>query len=229
MSGGPADRHAAAGGGAVRSLAGVLVAVLAAGVLVEGLQVRRLSGRVAELEQRLAASAVEPEVAAATPEPEATARPTRPTLAGIATRASAGRAPAPAAAAEVPLPEVLSSPGAREQLSRFVQAEMDRARASQREERLDRREQRENEVYEKAVGALKLSEAEAGKLGEILSKLQADRRALVASVRAGEKPQTELGPGVAALRDQADKDAKALLGEEKFGKLTELRRGSGRP
>ena len=227
MSQGPPDRGAAARGRAVRGLAGVLVTALAAGLLVEGVQVRRLSGRVEELEKRLAAGAPEADLGVVAPAGEAPTRNARPTLAAIATRAGASR-PALAATA-VPLPEALSSPAAREQLSRFVRAEMDRARASQREERLDRREQRENDLYEKAIGALKLSEAEAGKLGEILSKLQADRRALVASVRAGEKPASELGPGVASLREQADKDAKALLGEEKFGKLTELRRGSGRP
>jgi hypothetical protein len=217
----------------MRTLVAVVIAVLAAGSIGQAVLLFKLRGEVRTLEKRLAAAPSdrgEPREAQGTPQPA-------PALARLSERAEAGaavppprrRAPAPAAPDEAPLPESIASPEAREQLRHFVASEMRRAQLDQREARMSRREERELEAVDRATKALGLSADEAKKLGDITGALQTARRELLEQVRGGGKTQAEIGPLVAAARTTAEKELRALLGEERFAKYEELRRVDGSP
>lgn len=132
-----------------------------------------------------------------------------------------GAGPAPFA---LPLPSAIATPEAREQLQKFVAAEMQRVRMEERDQWMGQREEREQALRDRAVKELGLNEEEARKVGELLGDMQNGRRTIFQAVRAGEKTPQEAQQEIAALRDKTQQGLKDTLGEDRTKKLQEIQR-----
>lgn len=214
----------------MRTFAFLFAGVLAAGLVAEGAYIVKLRRQMGALERKVDSLRNEAATDDFAAPPVARRPPSLPLLAAPAAGAWSRPAPQPAAAVAegsgdtLPLPAVLSSPDAREQLHKFVAAELARERDEQREQWLGRRNEAEQRFRERIVKELGLNTDEAFRVGEILSSVQSGRRDLLEAVRSGEKQPQEIEPELRALRDKAQASLKDMLGDERTAKLQEIRR-----
>jgi hypothetical protein len=129
----------------------------------------------------------------------------------------------------VPLPPALDTPEARDQLRQFVSAELQHQRDDWRQQQQQQRDEAEQRRLETAIKTLGLNGDEAKKLTEAVSKAQDQRRDLREKIQSGQLARADIGPQMAALRDQTDKDLRAAVGDEKAQKFQELQRQNRGP
>jgi hypothetical protein len=129
---------------------------------------------------------------------------------------------------EPPLPAGLDTPEAREQLRKFVLAQLERERQEARERMENRREDRERAARERMARELGLSPAESDRLNEIFASAQTARQEVRQRVESGQLQGEGLRREFASLRSQHEQQLRSLLGDERMKKYEELRRsGSG--
>jgi DNA-binding transcriptional regulator YdaS (Cro superfamily) len=145
-----------------------------------------------------------------------------------------GSAPAPASASAsadpLPLPPALDTPEAREQLRRFVlaQLELERQEGRQRQEQM--RNEREQQQRERMAKELGLSPPETEKFNQIMSQIQNARSSLRDRIESGQVARENVGSELQSMRDESRRQMQALLGDDRMKKFEELRgpMGGGR-
>jgi hypothetical protein len=127
----------------------------------------------------------------------------------------------------LPLPPVIGTPEAREQLRQFVVAQMARERqeARLRDEQRQMARQRERRIA--AVQPLGLSGGDMEKFLSITDKADAARADLRQRVESGQLDRQGIRQEMNAIREQSDRDLKALLGDDRMKKLEDIRREQG--
>jgi hypothetical protein len=207
-------------------------AVLAAAVIAQAAYIsktrRQVDALYDQVQQLAAESASDGEPMAASPERR------RPSGGGPA---PAARMPLPrftpppsftstgsSAPGSAPLPPALDSPEARDQLRQFVAAELQRERDEQRDRMRQRWEEDQQRRLDSMAKALGLNPDEGKRLTEVVTKSQTARRELRDKIQSGEVSRADIGPQMAALREQTDRDLKQLLGDDRMQKFQELQR-----
>jgi DNA-binding transcriptional regulator YdaS (Cro superfamily) len=142
--------------------------------------------------------------------------------------------PAPAAAPPqnddpLPLPAAITSPEAREQLRKFIVAQLERERQEARARDDERRDQRTREQRERMAKELGLSQAETEKFTQLSLKADAARASMRERIESGQVDRATIRQEMMALRSDTDKEMRALLGDQRMQKLDQLRRDQGGP
>jgi len=135
----------------------------------------------------------------------------------------------PSASGGPALPPVLDNPEAREQLKQFVAAELKNQREDWRQQQIQGRDEENRRRLEDAIGKLGLSESDGRKLTDIVNQSQDQRNALREKIQSGQIPREQVPQAMMSLRDQTDKQIRALVGEEKAQKFQELTRPNRGP
>jgi hypothetical protein len=216
----------------------VAVFVLAIAAVVEGAALVRLSGRLDSLAQggSLAADPSSedmsrrlPPVRAIDDQAAAAGRPPVPRLApAIAVPAAAPTAAAPPGSPPAVLREALATPEGRQHLK----AALETLREQERQERLVRnaerdveREQRQRERMARLLG---LGIDEQNRIGHLYTTLQSARQRVLEDMRVGGKSAEQADDEIDALEDEAQRNVRTLLGEDRVRKLREAERGERR-
>jgi hypothetical protein len=220
----------------MRILGIVAIFVLAVVAIVEGAALVRLSSRLDSVAQQAGAGGPaddpgfdttrRPSLARASSEPAAPARPPVPRL-----TPAAAAPPAPAAPPGSPtavLGEALGTPEGRQHLK----AAMETLREQERQDRMVRnaerdveREQRQRERMARVLG---LNSDEQNKLGHLYTTLQSGRRRVLEEMRVGGKTSEQADDEIDAMEDEAQRNVRTLLGEDRMRKLREAERGERR-
>jgi hypothetical protein len=135
---------------------------------------------------------------------------------------TASSSPPPAGA--VALPPALDSPEAREQLKQFVAAELQHQRDDWRQQQQSQREDDQRRRLEGAIKTLGLNEADGKKLTDIVTQSQDQRRDLREKIQSGQLPRDQIPQAMSALRDQTDKQIRALVGDDKAQQFQQMQR-----
>jgi hypothetical protein len=136
-------------------------------------------------------------------------------------------APPPAGAPA--LPPALETPEAREQLRQFVAAELQHQRDDWRQQQQQQREDDQRRRLETAVKTLGLNEADGKKLTDIVTQAQDQRRDLREKIQSGQIPRDQIPQAMSALRDQTDKQVRALVGDDKAQQFQQMQRPNRGP
>jgi hypothetical protein len=131
-------------------------------------------------------------------------------------------APLPAGAPT--LPAAIDTPEAREQLRQFVAAELQHQRDDWRQQQQQQREEDQRRRLEGAIKTLGLSDADGKKLTDIVTQAQDQRRDLRDKIQSGQLPREQIPQAMSALRDQTDKQIRALIGDDKAQQFQQLQR-----
>ena len=129
-------------------------------------------------------------------------------------------APPPAGAPA--LPPALDTPEARDQLRQFVAAELQHQRDDFRQQQQQQREDDQRRRLESAVKTLGLNEADGKKLTDIVTQSQDQRRDLREKIQSGQIPRDQIPQAMSALRDQTDKQVRALVGDDKAQQFQQM-------
>jgi hypothetical protein len=229
------------------NMVGMLVTgVLSVAVIAEGAYIvktnRQMSALTEQVQQLAAESVLEEAPRRAEPRPfrvgegptAATPTANRPPPPRFVTPPSAGSpafAPAPsppASGGALPLPPVLDTPEARQQLRGFIAAELEREREGRREEMRANREQDMQRRMEATIKALDLSPDVGKRLAEVMTQTQDARRDFREKVQAGQIQRGDVPRELAAMREQSEKQIRALIGDDKMQKFQELQRQNNR-
>jgi len=217
----------------------LVTGILFVSVIAEGAYIIKTHRQVNALTtqvQQLAAEAGEEEPARDSPRPSWVGqRPTSPSAAAN-NRVPPPRfnapptftAPPPPAGA-VALPPALDNPEAREQLRQFVAAELAHQRDDWRQQQMQQREDDQRRRLENTIKTLGLSDADGKKLTDIVTQAQDQRRDLREKIQSGQIPREQIPQAMSALRDQTDKQVRALIGDDKAQKFQEMQRPARAP
>jgi hypothetical protein len=138
--------------------------------------------------------------------------------------AATGSSGSPSSPGLPALPPALDTPEAREQLKQFVAAELQHQRDDWRQQQQQQREEDQRRRLEQAIKTLALGDADGKKLTDIMSQAQDQRRDLREKIQSGQIPRDQIPQAMSALRDQTDKQLKALLGDDKAQQFQQLQR-----
>jgi hypothetical protein len=209
----------------MRLLGMVAIFVLSLVSIVEGAFLFRLSHRVSALSGERAVT--EPDRAEAAP----VASPRRPVMVPRALPAAAPPAfqttPPPSSPAAATLREALATTEGREQLRAAMDVIAEEKRQTRLAESLPRREERDQRMKERLLKAVPLTGDEPIKVATLFTTLQAGRRQLIEDMRAGLKNAEQTDTALDELRDGTEKSLHALLGDDRWRKVREGRRGGG--
>jgi hypothetical protein len=136
-------------------------------------------------------------------------------------------APPPAGAPV--LPPALDTPEAREQLRQFVAAELQHQRDDWRQQQQQQREDDQRRRLETAVKTLGLNEADGKKLTDIVTQAQDQRRDLREKIQSGQIPRDQIPQAMSTLRDQTDKQIRAVIGDDKAQQFQQMQRPNRGP
>jgi hypothetical protein len=128
-----------------------------------------------------------------------------------------------------PLPPALDNPEAREQLRNFVAAELQNQREAWRQQQIEGRDEEARRRLDTAIKTLGLNESDGRKLADIVTKSQDQRAAMREKVQSGQIPREQVPQAMMSLRDETDKQIRALVGDEKAQKFQELQRQNRGP
>ncbi len=229
-------------------LIGLIVSgVLAVSVVAEGAYIVHTRRQVARLADRLDAigseasdmlsAGTEPRAAGrfvepsdeATPEPRRGGRMPPPRL--VNAPALSAPAPSPPSGTDnpLPLPPALDNPDAREQLRKFVLAQLDYERQEQRQRWEQQRTEREQQRRERMAKDLALSPSETEKFNQIMTQTQNARASLRDRIESGQLSRENIGAEMAAVRESSQKQMRDLLGDDRMKKFEQMRGPGGGP
>jgi hypothetical protein len=128
----------------------------------------------------------------------------------------------------LPLPPAIDTPDGREQLRRFVVAALEQEREQGRQRQEQRQEEREQARRQRMATELGLSPTESEKFNQIMAQTQTARVNLRSRIESGELNREAIGREMATMREEADKQMRSLLGDDRMKKLEGMR-GRGGP
>jgi hypothetical protein len=126
------------------------------------------------------------------------------------------------------LPPALDNPEAREQLKQFVAAELQHQRDDWRQQQMQQREEDQRRRTENAIKTLGLSDSDGKKLTEIVTQAQDQRRDMREKIQSGQIPRDQIPQAMSAMRDQTDKQIRALIGDDKAQQFQQMQRQGNR-
>jgi hypothetical protein len=129
----------------------------------------------------------------------------------------------------LPLPPALDSPEARDQLRKFVLAQLDLERQEQRQRWEQQRTEREQQRRDRMAKDLGLSPSETEKFNQLMTQTQNARAALRDRIESGQLPRENIGAELAAMREDNQKQMRSLLGDDRMKKFEDMRGGGGGP
>jgi hypothetical protein len=141
-------------------------------------------------------------------------------------------APPPTSAASdnpLPLPPAIDTPEARDQLRRFVLAQLEQERQEGRQRQEQMRNEREQQRRERMAKELGLSAPETEKFNQIMSQIQSARATLRDRIESGQVARENIGNELSAMREESQKQMRGLLGDERMKKFEEMRGRMGGP
>jgi DNA-binding transcriptional regulator YdaS (Cro superfamily) len=116
----------------------------------------------------------------------------------------------------LPLPVELASPQARQQLSSFVRAQIQREREEAQEQRRQEFQDRQAQSNNALVAKLGLDPNTAGQFVGILAQVQQQRMDVISQMRQGELPRNEIREKMQQITQKSDEQLKSLVGDDKF-------------
>jgi hypothetical protein len=125
------------------------------------------------------------------------------------------------------LPPALDTPEARDQLKQFVAAELQRQRDDWRQQQQQQREEDQRRRLENAIKTLGLNDSDGKKLTDIVTQSQEQRRDLRDKIQSGQLTRDQIPQAMSALRDQTDKQIRALIGDDKAQQFQQTQRQQG--
>ena len=135
-------------------------------------------------------------------------------------------APTPSGADNpLPLPPTLDSPEARDQLRKFVLAQLELERQEQRQRWDQQRTERDQQRRERMAQDLKLSSGETEKFNQIMTQMQTARASLRDRIESGQLPRENVGAELTALRQDSDRQMRELLGDDRMKQYQDMRGG----
>ena len=207
----------------MRTLGIIAIFVLSLISIVEGAYLIKLSGRVSALSQDRSEVADSDEPAPArrleAPAPRPRAAPAVP-VPTFQTMAPPSTTPA-----TTTLREALATTEGREQLKAAMEVIAEEKRQARLIERAPRRDERDQKYRERILKTLALTGDEPPRLDALFTTLQTGRRQILDDMRAGLKNAEKADEELDELRDGTEKQIHALLGDERYKKLREGRRG----
>jgi hypothetical protein len=222
-------------------LIGLIVSgALAVAVIAEGAYIIHTRRQLDRLETRLEALSGEAaDLLGEVDSPRASARFAEPDEGASSSRRTASRSlppprlvtppetgqPAAASDNPLPLPPAVDTAEGREQLRRFVVAQMEQEREQGRIRAEQRFAEREQGRRDRLVKELGLSAAEGEKFNQIMNNVQTARTALRSRIESGELNREAIGREMTTLRETSDKQFRDLLGDDRMKKFEESRRG----
>jgi hypothetical protein len=196
----------------------IVLGLLAACVLGQGVYVIRLSRAVARLSERTPVAA--PAVALARHDDRAPRpAPPVPVFSAVATAAARGAAPV----ASAPLLEVLGRPEGRQKLAEVLASLKEERRAARLLQSSERRDKVDEIIGPTLAGSLGLSAEESTKVQQTLSRAGAERRAALEQLQRG-KSRAEVKAEIDAANRTAEDALKNTLGDKRMLALRDLRR-----
>jgi hypothetical protein len=136
-------------------------------------------------------------------------------------------APPSTTPATTTLREALATTEGREQLKAAMEIIAEEKRQTRLVESLPRRAERDQRYKERIMKAIPLSGDEPLKMASVFTTLQAARQQAIDDMHAGLKNAEETDNALDEVRDAADKQLHALLGDDRWKKVRDGRRGPG--
>jgi hypothetical protein len=212
----------------MRTVGMIAIFLLSLVSIVEGAYLFKLSHRVTELAQQAPErSGVEGDEAAPAParRPDAPAPRPRPAAAPVPTFQTL--APPSTTPATATLREALGTVEGRQQLRAAMDVIAEEKRQARMLEVAPRRDERDLKYKDRILKTVPLTGDEPLKLGTLFTTLQQGRHQILEDMKAGLKNAEQADNEMDELRDNTDKSIHALLGEERYRKAREGRRGGG--
>lgn len=209
----------------MRTLGIAAIFVLSLVSIVEGAFLFRLSRQVRTLADVRGAVDEHEEIAApARPSPPAHAPRPRP-ITPSALPSFQTLAPPSTTPATTTLREALATSEGREQLKAAMEIIAEEKRQTRLVDSLPRRAERDQRYRERIMKAVPLTGDEPLKLTTMFTTLQAARQQAIDDMHAGLKNAEDTDNALDSLREDADKQIRALLGDDRWHKVQAGRRG----
>jgi hypothetical protein len=136
-------------------------------------------------------------------------------------------APPSTTPATTTLREALATTEGREQLKAAMEVIAEEKRQARLVDSAPRRDERDQRFKERIMKAVTLTGDEPLKLTTLFATAQSGRRQILDDMRAGLKNAEQADNELDQLRDSTEKSAHELLGDERWKKIREGRRGGG--
>jgi len=127
----------------------------------------------------------------------------------------------------LPLPLELASPQARQQLSSFVRAQIQKERENAQEQRRQEFLDRQTQTNSALATKLGLDPNIAGQFTSVLAQVQQQRMDVISQARQGELPRSEIREKIHQITLKSDEQLRSLVGDEKFKVYKESEREQG--
>jgi len=137
-------------------------------------------------------------------------------------------APPSTTPATTTLREALATAEGRQQLKAALDVIAEEKRQARMLEWAPRRDERDLKYKDRITKAVPLTGDEPLKLGTLFTALHDGRHQILEDMKAGLKNAEQAENEMDELRDNTDKSIHALLGDDRFKKVRDLRRGGGR-
>ncbi|HXU83617.1 MAG TPA: hypothetical protein VN914_19625 [Polyangia bacterium] len=210
----------------MRTLGMIAIFVLSLVSIVEGAYLFKLSRHVTALEQEQRSEPLEREEATAGPSPRAEGPAPRPRpSAPIPVPTFQTLAPPSTTPATTTLREALSTTEGRQQLKAAMDVIAEEKRQARMLEWAPRRDERDLKYKDRIQKTVPLTGDEPLKLATLFTSLQQGRHQILDDMKAGLKNAEQADNEMDELRDTTDKSIHALLGDDRYRKIREGRRG----
>jgi hypothetical protein len=210
----------------MRTLGMLAIFILSLVSIVEGAYLFKLSRRVTALSHEPAGAVDDREEAVASR--SALSAPVRPhPIVAGASRVPSFQTLAPPSTtpATTTLREALATTEGREQLKAAMEVIAEEKRQTRLVESLPRRAERDQRFRERIMKAVPLAGDEPLKLSSVFTSLQAARQQTIDDMHAGLKNAEQTDEALDQVREEADKQIHALLGDDRWKKIQNGRRG----
>lgn len=207
----------------MRTLGIIAVFVLSLVSIVEGAFLFKLSRQVTAISHERSEPAADDEPV--TRRYEAPAPRPRPSAPPVPVPNFQTLAPPSTTPATTTLREALSTTEGREQLKAAMEVIAEEKRQARMLEWAPRRDERDQKYRERIMKTVALTGDEPLKLTTLFTTLQTQRRQILDDMRAGLKNAEKADDELDELRDGTERQIHALLGDERYKKVREGRRG----
>jgi hypothetical protein len=211
----------------MRAVGMIAVFVLSLVSIVEGAWLYKLSHRVTQLSQGGPERAEAEGDEAPAPVRRADTFAARPRVAPVPVPTFQNLAPPSTTPATTTLREALATVEGRQQLKAAMDVIAEEKRQARMLEMAPRRDERDLKYKDRIVKTVPLTGDEPLKLSTLFTTLQQGRHQIIEDMKAGLKNAEQADNETDELRDNTDKQIHALLGDERYRKLREGRRGGG--
>ena len=211
----------------MRTLGMIAIFLLSLVSIVEGAFLYKLSHQVTELRQEQRSLPIERDEAAPAERPRAEGPAERPRPAPAPVPTFQALAPPSTTPATTTLREALATVEGRQQLKAALDVIAEEKRQARMLEWAPKRDERDLKYKDRITKTVPLTGDEPLKLATLFTNLQQSRHQILDDMKAGLKNAEQADNELDELRDNTDKSIHALLGDDRWKKVREGRRGWG--